>query len=68
MKPGTIEKHHWKLWMCIHETGRDFLHEWGGKEEMLNKMGAYSTQGRDVWVIDPDGKKHHPDGLIEARS
>jgi hypothetical protein len=68
MKQRTIEKHHWKLWCCDQSSGRDSLCEWGEKEEMLHRMGARSLQDHDVWLIDPHGNKHHPDGRIEGHN
>jgi hypothetical protein len=58
---------HWKLWMCNRETGADSLQAHGSEEQMRDDMQRFAEAGRDVWLIDPMGIKHLPDGRVELR-
>lgn len=61
-KSGEIKESDWQLWMCAHETGTDFLDEWGPESEMRESMAREASHGRDVWLISPDGSKVLPNG------
>lgn len=51
----------WKLWMCDHQNGKDFMYMRGTEAEMRKVMQSEFVRGRDVWLIDPNGKKHLPE-------
>lgn len=59
-KSGEIKEEDWRLWMCDQESGKDFLHEWGPESEMRASMATHFSHDRDVWLVDPNGKKHLP--------
>ena len=48
----------WRLYYCDQYTGRDHCSQTGHELEMRVAMDRAICRGEDVWLVDPDGKKH----------
>lgn len=54
------------LYYCDQTRGRDWLSDWGNREDMFALMGWEADKGNDVWVVDPSKtQKFLPDGRVE---
>lgn len=54
----------WAIWMCDQGSGNDSMHGTAPESTAKHALLDWAGRGRDVWLIDPEGNKHLPDGRV----